>query len=353
MVQFTPEQQQAHDLIAAAIARRDGGIFTLHGVAGTGKTTVLGEIARNHPEAVLCALTGKAASVLARKTGAEACTIHSVFYQLIGKSKDEKGRRKLHWRTSVKDDALARDVVLIDECSMVDDRTADDILRTGATIIACGDPGQLPPVRGKQYFSRPDFLLTEIHRQARESAILRQAHAVRSDGHYQEDGPDFRVAQRGTSEDIMDADAILCWTNKTRDAANQRARNIRGLWMPSPQRAEPVVCLKNNKDFGIFNGAVYALDEPFIDGDTIIHLSIDGRRVTVPQTVFRGVPSSLDPEDDAEGYFDFGYAMTVHKAQGSEWDSVVLIDEYHKADQRRQWLYTGITRAAKRILVLG
>lgn len=351
-IALTPRQQEAFDRIGCVMHKRAGEVFVLHGLAGTGKTTVLGEIARQNPNAVLCTLTGKAASVLSRKTGVAAATIHSTFYKMVGKSKDSAGRQKLHWRTSRKDDEFSNTVVLIDECSMVDDRMAQDILRTGATIIACGDPGQLPPVRGSQFFNDPDFTLTEIHRQAKESPIIRQAYSVREHGEYAADTEEFRVTKRGTPDDILNADAILCWTNKTKDAANRRARDIRGVWMPHPQPGEPVVCLKNNPDFGLFNGAIYTIARPFIEGDTDIFLNIDGKPQMVPNTVFKGIPSSLDPEDDAEGFFDFGYALTVHKSQGSEWDSVVLIDEYHRQDQRRQWLYTGITRAAKRILVL-
>lgn len=352
MITLTSQQHQALDLIGQA-ARRPREVFVLHGLAGTGKTTVLAEVARALPQATLCALTGKAASVLSKKTCVLAQTIHSVFYQLIGHDKDEKGRKRLYWNSKIKDDHMNSVVVLIDECSMVDDRMAEDILRTGATIIACGDPGQLPPVRGRQFFSTPDFTLTKILRQAQESPIIRQAHAIRNGGSYAPDGPDFQVQSRASSESILSADMILCWKNKTKDAANQRIRSLRGMWMPNPQRGEPVVCLKNDSEHGLFNGAVYELADPFIDGDTAIHIIADGERKVIRNAVFKGIESSLDPEDDAEGYFDYGYALTVHKAQGSEWESVVLIDECNRQDQRRQWLYTGITRASERMLVLG
>jgi exodeoxyribonuclease-5 len=351
MAVLSAQQQTAADQINEAIKAR-GDAFVLHGLAGTGKTTTLGEVARGNPDAILCTLTGKAASVLSRTTGVPVQTIHSAFYKLAGKSRDDRGRRQLHWKTAHVEDALRHKTVLIDECSMVDDRMAEDVIRTGATIVACGDPGQLPPVRGHQFFSRPDFTLTEIHRQAQESPIIRQAHRVRETGEYEADGPDFRIERRGTPDDIRNADAILCWTNKTRDAANQRSRSLRGIWMPHPQPGEPVMCLKNNAEYGLFNGAIYELADRFIDGDDSICVLIDGRPTIIPNAVFRGIPSALDPEDEAEGYFDYGYAFTVHKAQGSQFDNVVLIDEYRRSDQRRQWLYTAITRAAKRILIL-
>lgn len=351
---LTPMQQSAADQMADAIDRRSGRTFTLHGLAGTGKTTVLSSIARAHPEAILCTLTGKAASVLTRKTGAPAQTIHSAFYKLVGKSKDVRGRKVLHWREKVTAGELHRSAILLDECSMVNDAMAADILRTGATIIACGDPGQLPPVMGKQFFDKPDFTLTEIHRQAQESPIIRQAHTVRQTGRYEADGDAFRVAARGSETDILSADIILCWTNKTRDRANHRARSLRGIWMAYPQPGEPIVCLKNNPDYGLFNGAIYTLAEPFMEGDEEIVVNIDGEITRIPDAVFRGMPAHLADEEDAQGFFDYGYALTVHKSQGSEWPSVVLVDEYpSRRDDRRRWLYTGITRASERLLILG
>ena len=349
---LTPMQVEAAAQIAKRM-KRPAERFVLHGLAGTGKTTVLAQIAKRNPGAILCTLTGKAASVLSRKTGAPAQTLHSVLYQLKGKGEDERGRKQLYWKNKVADGSFRRINILLDECSMIDDRLAEDIFRTGATVIACGDPGQLPPVRGTQFFSEADFTLTEIHRQAQESPIIRQAHAVRATGRYEADGPDFRIARRGAEADMLAADVVLCWTNRTRDAANARLRALKGMWMATPQAGERVVCLKNNPPLGLFNGAVYTTAEPFLEGDRSIVLKRDNDTITIPNTVFRGVESALDPEEEAQGYFDYGYAITVHKSQGSEWDNVVLIDEYPERPDRRHWLYTGITRAAKRLLIIG
>ena len=211
-------------------------------------------------------------------------------------------------------------------------------MQTGAKIIACGDPGQLPPVSGRrQFFNRADSTLREIHRQALESPIIRQAHQVRNGGMYAADGDDFRVATDGTNHDLVNADVVLCFTNRTRDYLNDKCRRIRGYWQPHPQPGEPLMCLKNAASFGVFNGGVYTLLEPFIHGNTSITLDVDGDVVTVPQVTFRGVTSSLKPEAEVTTSFDFGYAMTVHKAQGCEWDSVILVDEYRRPEYRREW----------------
>jgi ATP-dependent exoDNAse (exonuclease V) alpha subunit len=242
--------------------------------------------------------------------------------------------------------------VLLDESSMIGDDIGRDLLATGAKVIACGDPGQLPPVREQQFFRRADVTLIEIHRQALESSILRQAHAVRSGGSYAADGPCIRVAPDGTDDDLRDVDVVLCWTNRTRDHMNAKCRRVRGYWQLTPQVGEPVVCLKNASQYGIFNGATYTLLQPFLEADTSIVLDVDSVAMEIPRVTFRGIPSALGNDVEATTAFDFGYAMTVHKAQGSEWDSVVLVDEYRRYEQRKEWLYTGITRAAERILIV-
>lgn len=350
---LSDEQSAAEAKILAFIKDPDKPSFVLNGLAGTGKTTLLSKIAREHPFAVLCTLTGKAASILRRKTGLPACTIHSAFYKLIHEGVDSRGRRDLTFKPSMEDDHLYGQIVLLDECSMINHELARDILNTGAHIIACGDPGQLPPVSGTRFFNRADVTLKEIHRQALESPIIRQAHAVREGGHYKADGEAFRVLPKvAQDDDFLAADVVLCFTNNTKTAANNHARRVRGFWQPTPQVGEPVVCLRNAADFGIFNGATYVLEAPFLEGDTDIHINVDGELITVPNVRFTGVRSGLKPDQDAITSFDFGYAMTVHKAQGSEWPNVLLLDEYSRPEHRKEWLYTAITRAADRITVV-
>jgi exodeoxyribonuclease V len=351
-VTLTQEQAQAADAALAAIRRRQ--VFTLHGLAGTGKTTVLAHIARETNDAMLVTLTGKAASVLRRKTGLDAQTIHSAFYRLRDK-KVVNGRAHMEWDKARKDESLGGSIVLVDECSMVSEAMARDLLATGANIIACGDPGQLPPVSGPQFFAQADAALQTIHRQALDSPIIRQAHRVRAGEAYQPDGDAFQVIRGAemTKDHITAADVILCWTNRTRQAANAKAREVRGLGLfPQPQAGEPVICLKNVPHLGLFNGAVYTLARPFNEGDRDIHLDLDGTLVNVQGVTFAGLRSGLRPTEEAITSFDFGYAMTVHKAQGSEWPSVLLVDEYRKPEQRKEWLYTGLTRAAERLVVV-
>lgn len=349
-IELSPKQQEARAAIVKFMGS-DKPYFSLHGLAGSGKTTVIADIAREFDWTRICTLTGKAASVLRRKTGLMVSTIHSEFYEYIGKEKDKRGKEQLKFVEAHEAGDLEDAIVLIDECSMVNEAMANDILRTGARIVACGDPGQLPPVSGKQFFWRPDFFLNEIHRQAQDSPIIRQAHAVRNGHPYQPDTDLFRVVRKPTDEDLLMAGTILCWTNKRRIAGNEYMRRLNG-YSGYPQPGEPVICLRNVRDMGIFNGAVYTLLEQFLPGQTEILIDVDGTAVKVPMVEFHGVPTGLKHNEEALTKFDFGYVMTVHKAQGSEWDNVVLIDEYGRREDREKWLYTGITRAASRITVV-
>ena len=299
-------------------------VFNLFGLAGTGKTTLLVHVAHQYDHSVLCSLTGKAASVLRRKTGLSACTLHSYFYRLREAQKDRRGRDVLLFQRQYRRDALTGDLALLDESSMIAEDIGRDLIDTGTKIITSGDPGQLQPVKGARFFDRADFTLTEIHRQALESPIIRQAHVVRGGGNYAEDGPAFRIVHGGSDDDLREADVVLCWTNKTKDKLNAMCRRVRGLWQPGPQPGEPLVCLKNAAAFGVFNGGVYTLLQPFLQGDASITLDVDGRAVTIPHARFKGLLSSLPEHVEATTEFDFGYAMTVHKAQGSEWPFVVV-----------------------------
>jgi len=349
---LTAEQRGVSEAISKAIATGSPRVFVLQGLAGTGKTTIAAGIAQRHKSAFLCAPTGRAAFNLALKTGLRATTIHKAIYRLVDAGKDDRGRERLLFERKLFDQELAGSVMLLDEASMVDTKMAEDILRAGFQVIAFGDPGQLPPVSGEQYFRSANATLHTIHRQALESPIIRQAHEVRAGRPYNADGPAFRVSTEVEEDDLLGADALLCWRNQTRHWLNTISRKLRGFTSPEPQAGEPILCFRNAARFRVFNGAIYTLLRPFREQDSTIVLDVDGKETEIPDIEFEGTtpkgrhkyPTSL---------FGFGYALTVHKAQGSEFDSVVLIDEIPARNQDRTcWLYTGITRAAERILVV-
>jgi len=312
---------------------------------------LLAEIARENSRATVCAFTGKAASVLSRKIDMPVQTIHSAIMRFVGSYTDEHGKEELAFKRHVTDGRWEGRVVLVDEDSQIPEDLARDLLATGARVVTCGDPGQLPPVRGRQFFSDADFELKQIHRQAWDSPIIRQAYNARNCMPYESDGEAFQVRKFIDAESILAADIILCWRNATRIELNRIKRGHLGL-SGLPQTGEPVMCLKNDHDVGVLNGAVYMLLEFGYDqGEMLIGLMNErDEYVRIRRAWFEGVNENNKGLDESTG-FAFAYAATVHKAQSDEWPMVILVDEYDRERDREKWLYTGITRAAKQIIM--
>lgn len=391
---FSPQQDAALSAVRAWLedpSQSFGPVFRLFGYAGTGKTTLARHFASSCDGLVqFAAFTGKAASVMRSKGCANATTIHSLIYRprpksaqyLIDLREELKGELTPERRKHVEEE-IAREtsdlkkpsfvlkpledlahvaMFVIDECSMVDEKMANDLLSFDKPILVLGDPAQLPPVYGAGYFTegRPNVMLTEIHRQAAESPIIRLATDVR-------EGRSVARGEYGTSRVIRKADLapgealahdqILVGRNATRKAANRRARQLKGLPGLLPVPGDRLVCLRNNHDIGILNGqiwtthAVETLDEDLlaltIEGEGLPALTVEAHRHHFEDREL-GVWEKLDADE-----FDYGYALTVHKAQGSQWGSVILFDEsYCFREQARRWLYTGLTRAADRVTVV-
>jgi exodeoxyribonuclease-5 len=324
--------------------------FTLHGLAGTGKTTILAQLARKTPGALLCAFTGKAASVLRKKVGLSVSTIHSAIYNFKGLVEDEFEKGKMNPIFENKDEPLPDHVIYLDESSMVGGYIARDLLNTGARIVACGDPGQLPPVRDSQFFMNADVLLEKIHRQALDSPIIRQAHQIRNEGSYEDDGA-FRVISFAQPEDIVGADIVLCWRNTTRRKLNKRKRDLLGL-TGLLRAGEPVMCLKNDHRLGLYNGAIYELDRDVDPQDPAIWLKLENREILVETATIEDQDPKFEEHRYDEDYLPFApaYASTVHKAQGSEYPSVLVFDEAEK--DWGTFMYTAVTRAVERCTVV-
>jgi exodeoxyribonuclease-5 len=350
---LSDEQQELYDNIDRFIGDPFAGdVYHYDGLAGTGKSVVLAKAGQNNPGCMMVALSGRAASLLHQKSGLSTSTIHAAIYKLMREIEFDNGKRQMEWRSAHNDGALSGVTFLLDEKSMIGHRIARDILRTGARIVAAGDPGQLPPIQDQQYFVNPDFTLRQIHRQALESPIVRQAHRVRAGERYQNDGSNFRVVDRLPRDELMQADMVLCWKNTTRVEITKVIRSMKGLAKNYPRAGEFVMCLKNAPDYGLFNGAVYTLTRDFNNGDNVIWLDYEGEEIYVPNVKFEGMVNTVPVGDVVTTSFTFGYVYTVHKAQGSEAKSVVLVDEYAMPDFAIEWRYTAITRAQERITII-
>lgn len=367
MPSFSPHQDAALQAVSAWLKAKPGfgasQIFRLFGYAGTGKTTLATHIAEDVPGTVkFAAYTGKAALVMRARGCAGATTIHSLIYRT-----QEQGAETPSFELWDDAPASRASLIIIDECSMVDAELGRDLLSFGVPLLVLGDPAQLPPVKGGGFFTdaEPDAMLTEVHRQAQDDPIVRLSMAVRAGqrlepGQY---GETLVVPRRDLDPDrVLAADQVLVGRNATRRAYNQRLRERRGIEAPLPVAGDRLVCLRNNKKKALFNGGLFVVAEtsPARRGIIKMVLAPDEDfgskpvKVSVRPECFLGGLEAFDwPQRKKYDEFDFGYVLTVHKAQGSQWDDVVLFDEsFAFPDSRERWLYTGITRAAKRLAIV-
>ncbi|MDI6027933.1 ATP-dependent RecD-like DNA helicase [Corticibacterium sp. UT-5YL-CI-8] len=374
-MQFSPQQDDALRAVARWLKGGKPQVFRLFGYAGTGKTTLARYFAENVDGQVqFGAFTGKAAQVLRSKGATNARTIHSLIYRPRGEEAVENettGKTSMSPTFAInRQSPIARaKLVVIDECSMVDEALGRDLLSFGTPILVLGDPAQLPPISGGGFFTEhdPDFLLTEIHRQARDNPILRLALDVREGREFMRG--DYGTAQVIGKEDVnqdlvLAADQVLVGTNRTRKRYNARLRELKGFSATYPQAGDKLVCLRNDPAKGLLNGSLWKVMTS--SRETVkpgINLLVspeedDPERGVAKIKLLKAAfeePDSEIPWQTKKRYddFDYGYALTVHKAQGSQWDNVVLFDEsYAFKETRQRWLYTAITRAAKQLTVV-
>ncbi|ADZ69394.1 ATP-dependent DNA helicase [Polymorphum gilvum] len=370
---WSAQQDKALTEAAAWLKRGDRQVFRLFGYAGTGKTTLARHLAEGvDGDVCFGAFTGKAAHVLRQKGCADAGTIHSLIYRpRAAKEEDEMGEDDADPgpQFALKRDSAAAGarLIVIDECSMVDEELGRDLLSFGTPVLVLGDPAQLPPVKGGGYFTEaePDVMLTEVHRQAQDNPIVRLSMTIREGGDlaYGSYG-DSRVISRKEigKERILAADQVLVGTNRTRRLYNNRIRELKGFTTPMPAVGDKLVCLRNDKTKGLLNGGLWTVKRLRPPQGNTLRFDVlpedepgkQAVQVKVLPAMFEDgaeqIPYAIRRKADE---FDYGYALTVHKAQGSQWDDVVLFDEsFAFRDHRERWLYTAVTRAAETITVV-
>ena len=374
-MQFSPQQDAALKAVARWLKAGRPQIFRLFGYAGTGKTTLARHFAEHVDGQVqFAAFTGKAAQVLRARGAVNARTIHSLIYRPRG---EEAVEDEATGKTSMsptfalnRQSPVARAaLIIIDECSMVDEALGRDLMSFGTPILVLGDPGQLPPISGGGFFTdhEPDVLLTEIHRQARDNPIIRLALDVR-------EGREFMKGDYGTArvigkeevdrDMVLAADQVLVGTNRTRRRYNHRLRELKGFDQRYPQAGDKLVCLRNDPSKGLLNGSLWkvmsAAKETVKPGINLLVSPEEDdpdrgvAKIKLLKAAFEE-PDTEIPWQTKKRFddFDYGYALTVHKAQGSQWNEVVLFDEsWAFRDTRQRWLYTAITRAAERLTIV-
>lgn len=349
--------------------------FYLAGYAGTGKTTIaqlaveaIEARARRAIKVLYAAYTGKAADVLRRKTGQPATTLHRLLYRAVEDTETGKVRFVLNPDSPLAD----ADLLIIDECSMATQRIANDARSFGKRILVLGDPGQLPPIEGTSPFTSrtPDAFLQEIHRQAADSPILHLSTLAREGrpipfGVFSE-GVRKIPRNRAAIDAILNPEAqVLCGLHRVRwkvTAFMRAAEGFNGLW---PEPGEPLIGCRNEHDRGFWNGTLCRVEGLGAIGQGWREARIRTDEGDLHEMRIRAEPF-LDLQAQApverhqdflrrreHSLVDFAYALSVHKAQGSQWENIVVLDDSRafRADAHR-WLYTAITRAERGLVIV-
>ena len=366
------------------------------GYAGSGKSTlikfIIAALDVNEKDVAYVAFTGKAAQVLKQKGCQNATTAHKLLYkatQMPSGGYSFVAKKTLDSKYKI---------IVVDEVSMLPKTMWDLLLKHKVYILATGDPGQLPPINKNEdngVLEKPHVFLDEIMRQAQESEIIRLSMHIR-DGLPLATFKDYEkkqlqiISKNELVTGMYDwADQIICATNKKRNELNTAIRTLRG-YGPEPTEDDKVISLNNHWDFlcsdnisPLTNGSIgtiewsqkqqmyvpgYIYDKKRLDvlytniktedGSEFLSVPIDylalttGTKTLTPQQEYQMSKNKRCVSPPYE--FAYGYAITGHKAQGSEWGKVLAFEEYFPTDREdhQRWLYTTITRASDKLVVV-
>jgi exodeoxyribonuclease V len=312
----------------------------------------------------------------------------------------------------LKREVLDRDysMIILDEASMIDSTILRDLQSYGVPMLAVGDHGQLPPVGGAgELMKSPMLRLEKIHRQAEGNPIIALSKMIRETGRLPDSLPGdavtfgaLRFVERAIEERYAGASperllqlGAICYTNRRRLGLNTMIRRVRGAARTGrelPRKGEHVVCLRNMKGRGVDCPPIYNGMRGVLMGDadykkninetgeeigrSQIHLqaaiefpddeisAIEFDNLFAPQfcreKTFNS-PEELGKETGVHSFgmagalFDFGFAMTCHKMQGSQCEDLLVLAERPgpvDEDTWKKWLYTAVTRSASKLTVL-
>lgn len=354
-------------------------------LVGTGKSTLIQYIIEaldiSPLDVCYCAYTGKAAQVLRSKNCPNAITAHRLLYTAV---EQPDGTFIFIPKTEIENWEL----IVVDEVSMIPKDMWELLLSHGIHVIACGDPFQLPPVSADAcgILDHPHVFLDEIVRQAAENEIIRLTMDIRAGKRLQlMKSSQIKIVNRTEllKEGIYFwADQVICGRNNTRRDINLKMHySLMETTKSEPLVGDKIICLHNEWDCSNANGDAlvnglsgvieeisYSRKNPFMDKTPIISFVPDIAEPkpflklesdyaiftkgtpTVNKETYSKIPRKYRPKQ-----FDYGYAITGWKAQGSEWDKVLVIDErlYKMTEEEHnKFLYTCATRAKEKLIIV-
>ena len=391
-MELTRKQEEG---LKIALKRKDDGekYVTISGYAGSGKSTLVRFIIEamdiEEDRVAYATFTGKAAEVLRKKGNPNAMTLHRLLYESIPR-KDGGFFRKPKMR-------LDYDVVVVDECSMVPKSMIDMLMSHRIFIIFLGDPGQLPMIdknESHDLLDHPHIFLDQIMRQAAESEIIQLTMKIRNGEEISNmHGKEVIIIPHAelVTGHLTWADVILTATNATRHNINNQVRQLKGF-SGKLQDGEKIIFKRNywddwNEDGdALVNGTIGIVKNPF-ESFVRIPYYIKNDRHDLPNMICDFVPECGSPFNSVSIDQDFllketpcvdwkvayqlgklkqrigdilpkqatyGYSITCHAAQGSEWDKVLVIEEQFpfSKDEHKRWLYTAATRASEKLVLV-
>ena len=388
-------RKQSEGLKIAVERYRQSEKYTcISGYAGTGKSTlvtfIIDALGVKPEDVCYVAFTGKAAMVLQSKGCKNAQTAHKLLYNALLKPDGTYSffpKDKLDYKYRV---------IVVDEVSMLPRTMWELLVRHPVYILALGDPGQLPPIRKEEdnhVLDKPHVFLDEIMRQAKESEIIRLSMHIREGkdiSTFQAENKQVMIYPKSALTQGMYqwADQIICGKNDTRYSINREVRKIKGF-PKEPQIGDKIVCNTNHWDhfstlgnWQLTNGSIGEISKmqrqtiqlPYYfylptleylhvnidlpDGDRFRNIPVDYKFLLTGEPCLTGPQIAkmkknrkitLPPPMD----FEYGYAITCHKSQGSEWSKILLWNEpFGTKDEKTRWMYTAATRAQDKLVIL-
>ena len=367
------------------------------GYAGAGKSTLVRFIIEElktygvkETDVCFACFTGKAAQVLLKKGNKNVITLHKLLYKSIPKESGGFVR--------IPNPSIPYKIVVVDEVSMAPKTLMDLLFKHDVYVICLGDPFQLPPVDKKEdnhLLDTPHIFLDEIMRQAQESEIIQLSMAIRENRPIEVfQGKEVQILNKEELNTGMLtwADQILVATNATRVSINAQMRKLLNFG-EQPQDGDKIICLRNywdcfsDNEEPLVNGTIGILKNSFLtkrylpsivkSTDGLSHIDlIMGDFISDSGMYFHSLEMDKKMIDTGEFSLDwktvyqlnrnpktrdippleftYGYAITCHKAQGSEWDKVLVIEEKFPFDkiEHARWLYTAVTRSSEKLVLV-